>query len=324
MKSDAFAALLDSLSTLTSSQREEVEERLLQISGRNKVQEIVQGLRPSACTACGSVNLVKNGTARGMQRYVCKDCKCTTNPISHSPIARLHKKEKFQAYAKCMAEGLPLRETARIVGIALSTAFRWRHRFLQSVVAHQPEVIEGILEVDETYFRISHKGQRGLDEPRSNGSTKGLGRGRSRKHWQAVLVGRARGTPLTLDAVMPSMSRFEVERALARHLDPNQTIVCCDGSTSFENIPTNLKVPIKVAVASYKSPDKCPTYHVQSVNSYHSELKKFINGDLKGVATKNLPHYLAWKRLLKWEKEGLLPEDYIRSAIGLQVINTKR
>lgn len=64
-----------------------------------------------------------------------------------------------------MAAGLPLRETARIVGIALSTAFRWRHRFLQSVVAHQPEVIEEILEVDETYFRISHKGQRGLDEP---------------------------------------------------------------------------------------------------------------------------------------------------------------
>lgn len=324
MKSGAFAALMATLDTLTSQQRELVATRLSQIGGEISIQGVIESLKPTGCIRCGSSDLVKNGVSKGKQRYRCNDCGATRNSISNSPVSRLHRKEKFQAFAKCMSEGLPLRKTAETVGIALSTAFRWRHRFLESVVAHQPSVIEGILEVDETYFRISYKGQRGLAEPRSNGSTKGLGRGRSRKHWKAVLVGRARGTPLTMDAVMPSMNRVEVERVLARHLDPNQTIVCCDGSSSFENIPTKLKVPTKVAVASYKSPDKCPTYHVQSVNSYHSELKKFINGDLKGVATKYLPHYLAWKRLLKWQKEGLKPEDYIRSAIGFQVINTKR
>ncbi|WP_419832175.1 hypothetical protein [Endozoicomonas atrinae] len=35
------------------------------------------------------------------------------------------------------------------------------------------------------------------------------------------------------------------------------------------------------------------------MNAYHSELKRWINGFFKGVATKYLQRYLGWKRYLK-------------------------
>ena len=38
-------------------------------------------------------------------------------------------------------------------------------------------------------------------------------------------------------------------------------------------------------------------YHIQSVNNYHERMKTWINSRMRGVATKNLPNYLAWMRM---------------------------
>ncbi len=38
----------------------------------------------------------------------------------------------------------------------------WRHRFLKAMASHQAVREEGIVEVDETFFLASFKGQRGL------------------------------------------------------------------------------------------------------------------------------------------------------------------
>ncbi len=44
--------------------------------------------------------------------------------------------------------------------MAVSTAFRRRHRFLEAVVGHQPKGVAGFFEADETYFREAQKGSR--------------------------------------------------------------------------------------------------------------------------------------------------------------------
>jgi len=56
------------------------------------------------------------------------------------------------------------------LGVAQSTAFRWRHRFLgcpKNLLARQ---LLGIAEADESYFLVSCKGHRGLlRRPRRRG-----------------------------------------------------------------------------------------------------------------------------------------------------------
>ncbi|MDO8415574.1 MAG: IS1595 family transposase, partial [Agitococcus sp.] len=41
-----------------------------------------------------------------------------------------------------------------------------------------------------------------------------------------------------------------------------------------------------------------------------------------GVATKYLPHYLAWMRVQEWFKNELRPEHFVISGLGKQIINT--
>ena len=92
--------------------------------------------------------------------------------------------------------------------------------------------------------------------------------------------------------------------------------------SAFSTIETGLGVTTKICTASYKTPGADPLYHLQTTNNYHERLKTWINRDLRGVATKYLSNYLAWMRMLAWEKEGLQPREFILSAMGKQVINT--
>jgi len=60
-----------------------------------------------------------------------------------------------------MHNWLSIRKTATLLGVSVDTAFRWRHRFLESLKASQPECLAGVVEADETFFLEFNKGKRG-------------------------------------------------------------------------------------------------------------------------------------------------------------------
>jgi hypothetical protein len=62
------------------------------------------------------------------------------------------------------------------------------------------------------------------------------------------------------------------------------------------------------------TPSPVPDFHINNVNAYHSRLKEWLRPF--GVATKNLPHYLGWRRTLETLGPKIMPEDFIFGAIG--------
>ena len=76
-------------------------------------------------------------------------------------------------FIECMVKGLTLRKCAEKLGIALSTAFVWRHKVLAAMKRLDLPDFEGILETDETYFLYSEKGSRRIQgrKPRKRGGT---------------------------------------------------------------------------------------------------------------------------------------------------------
>lgn len=323
MRQSQFKALMASLGKLTSKQAVELIEGLTGHVERLTSFQTIESVKPKWCPHCASPFFTKNGSANGLQRYRCKSCLGSFGSISNTALSHLKRKDRFEAFGKCLSEGLSVRESAKRLGVSVSTAFRWRHRFLQAVTAHQPVLMSGIVELDETYFRRSQKGaKKGLTRPpRKRGGGKGTGSGRKTADWVAVLVGRTRGHSHTVDAVMTAVTTAEVEKVLRSRIDPSETLVCCDGHSAFSTIETGLGVTTKICTASYKTPGADPLYHLQTTNNYHERLKTWINRDLRGVATKYLSNYLAWMRMLAWEKEGLQPREFILSAMGKQVIN---
>lgn len=320
MKATQFKALLDSLGSLTPSQRKKLAAALSPTAPPVSPRALDR-LQPGACPHCSSEQVVRNGVADGLQRYLCRSCSKTFNATTGTPLSRLRDKEQFDAYADCVRQGLSVRAAASQVGVSLDKAFRWRHRFLQSVVSQQPRGVAGMLEVDETYFRESQKGARKLTRPARYSGGRAKGKGRKAADWVPVLVGRVRGQPYTVDKVLAKLNGVEVTAALKDAVKPGETVVCTDGHSAFLRLDKSLGVETRYFVAGYHGHTN-KTFHVQTANNYHEQLKSWIQRSRRGVATKYLPNYHAWHRLMTWNRGGLTSFDVLRSALGQQVINT--
>src|SRR5690606_40286425 len=82
-------------------------------------------------------------------------------------------------YSAALIEGRTVRASARQCGIDKNTSFRWRHRFLTLPAAAKANHLEGVVEADETFFPVSCKGQRQLDQ---------IGRASCRERVQSMMA----------------------------------------------------------------------------------------------------------------------------------------
>ena len=117
------------------------------------------------CPHCAGRAIVAWGRSHGLSRFRCKSCGRTFNALTKTPMAHLHKRERWFDHAEAMIEGKSLAKTAELCGVHPTTAFRWRHRFLGAPAADKPRRLNGIVEADETVILESFKG-RWSDLPR--------------------------------------------------------------------------------------------------------------------------------------------------------------
>ena len=54
------------------------------------------------CPACAATRVHRHGHAHGLQRYRCVPCRKTFNALSGTPLAHLHHKTRWLAYAGCL------------------------------------------------------------------------------------------------------------------------------------------------------------------------------------------------------------------------------
>jgi transposase len=106
------------------------------------------GLR---CKGCGSAEHVKNGLARGKQRYRCKSCglNFTDTPPRGMPLA-------LKATAVLLyVSGLSMNRIAKLLSVSAPTIQAWIEQFAKAY-AHKPEP-EGralVIELDEMWHYL--------------------------------------------------------------------------------------------------------------------------------------------------------------------------
>ena len=132
----------------------------------------------ATCPHCKARRAIRYGHANGLQRYRCRDCRKTFSALTGTPLARLHKRGKWLDQAEALQTGLTLTQVADALNIHVSTAHRWRHRFLALPEHIQAQSLCGIAEADETVFLLSFKGKRsGLDRKARHVERAGAGAG---------------------------------------------------------------------------------------------------------------------------------------------------
>jgi hypothetical protein len=130
----------------------------------------------------------------------------TCSRLVPRPENRLRAKEQFFQQGECLMKGLTIRAATQEMGVAVSTAFRRRHRFLEAVVGHQPKGVAGIFEADETYFREAQKGSRHLTRKARKRGGKAIKDKGAKRDLVPVLVGRLRGQPHVADQTLTAMT----------------------------------------------------------------------------------------------------------------------
>ena len=293
MKRPKLHRLMHAIAQLSWRQRRALQAQLAALQAREASIEAIESQVPGHCPSCGATHFVKNGFARGLQRFLCRGCASTFNALTGTPLSKLHLRGKWLAYAQALNQGLSIPQVAQQLDIAWSTAFRWRHRFLQLPSQRQASALHGIAEADESYFLESSKGQRVLLRKARRRGGKASQRGVSKSQVPVLMVRDRAGA--TANIVVARTSAAELSAALAPLL-PKDTVLCTDSSSSLAAAARLLGVQHRSINVSAGIRVDGP-WHVQNVNAYVSRLRGWMRR-FKGVATKYLASYLGWFRML--------------------------
>ena len=104
METSGFQQFMDRLGELDPSQQKLLSQALtLCGSGEALLRMIDMRFEAApACGHCSAENPRKWGRASGLKRYRCRTCGRTFNALTGTPMAQLHRREAWLAYAGAM------------------------------------------------------------------------------------------------------------------------------------------------------------------------------------------------------------------------------
>ena len=269
------------------------------------------------CPHCNSSSYIKNGKDKGSRKYKCKDCKRGFTEYTGTWINGIHKKHLIPSFMKTLESNLSLIKSAKAVGIAETTSFYWRHKFLSSQEPDYEEenTFKGITESDETHYHHSQKGNKCTHRaPRSRGGRPS--RGITNDEATVLTMMDRAGHSLYKFTNMGRIAADELEQAVKNRIT-QRTILCTDGHSSYKSFAKKQNIEHHILNAS-KGERVKGDYHIQHVNSLHSRMKNFFNYQLRGVSTKYLQKYLNWQKIKDQFKDST---QWIKTVLTISLQN---
>lgn len=278
----------------------------------------------SNCPHCNGSHIIKFGKKNKQQRYKCKECNKTFMDCTKTVFSKTHiSLNKWLRYVECMIGGFSIRKCAEIVDVCVKTSFYMRHRILDAIrlylgMGH----LEGIVEMDETFFAESFKGghqKSGFVLPRPSRKRGGEVTKRGISSEQVcVATAIDRNGNIVLELLCKGrMTKDDLMRLYDNRLDKD-AILCTDSHKSYIGFAAKLGLEHKQIP---RGKHMLGIYHIQHINSLHSRLKDFI--DLfRGVSTKYLGNYLYWFKWLQYfkdEKETIKGQSMFLHSVSTDV-----
>lgn len=312
MEHEAFQAWLAEADGLSARQREEAARVLAEPASLASVLALLEARigETRRCPHCALEGAVIRGCSNGLRRYGCKGCGRSFNALTGTPLARLRKKELWAAFAAGLGDGDTVKSAAARCGVADTTSFRWRHRFLAAVKADTVK-LKGIVEADETYVLTSRKGAKKLDRKARKRGGVASKRGLSKEQVPILVAADRSGTTLT--RVLPDTTAATIRGHLEAAIESDALLVT-DGAPFFPPAARSMGVthqPLDHKAGERRRGD----LHLNTVNSRHERFKTFLRGR-RGVATKYLGSYLAWYHLAILPKLPT-PRSVLTSVAGI-------
>ena len=203
-----------------------------------------------------------------------------------------------------MLNKFSLRKCAEVCNIDLSTAFVWRHKILDALQnMHDSVTINGLAQADETYFSVSYKGNQlksNFKLPRdahrrgSSDEKRGISQEKACVLCSVNLNGLSIGKISNLGR--PRIA--DLEAFFDNRIEGGSILVTDNfrvySKLAFKNDLTHVRIP--------RGKHRNGVFNIQTINAYHSELKRLVQRIFKGVATKYLNNYVVYHNFVNFAK----------------------
>ncbi|MDB1956416.1 IS1595 family transposase [Clostridium tertium] len=315
-----LALVLSQAKALSEQEQQELltqlEEYLVLGSQITQVIKEVKEMRFSkgrVCCHCGGTDVVRNGKNKGVQRYLCRCCNKSFSDLTKSATYKSKKPlDKWLKYAKCMLNGYSIRKSAEIVEINIATSFYWRHKILNCISEFLGVgSVDGVVEADEVFFPYSYKGTKPANMPRPSRKRGKQVKKRGISNEQVcVATAIDRQGNLIIELLCTGRMTSEELKRLYGNRIGEESILCTDSHKSYMQFAIDLSLEHKRIKRGKHKED---IYHIQHINSLHSNLKKWMSR-FNGVATKYLSNYLKWHKWMDTfssEKESIRTKNLI-------------
>ena len=291
--------------SLSDNQKADFLDYLQPKTSKISIHDLILKSNTIKCPHCSSKEISKNGHKGKTQRYICKHCKKsfvgTTNTILQSTKKSI---DTWFKYLECLMNKFSLRKTSKICNINLHTAFNWRHKVLDSLQFMQSNVkLDGVVEADETFFPISFKGKhKNFKLPRVShhrGHQISI-RGLSKEQVCIPCVCNLNGLSVGKISNLGKPNFKDLEHVLNNRIE-NGSVFVTDSFKSYQKIAfENQLTHIRIPRNKYTN----GSFNIQTINYYHSELKRLVIYNFKGVATKYLNNYVVYHNFVNFAKKS--------------------
>ena len=277
------------------------------------------------CPHCESISVSKYGKVNEKQRYKCKDCSKTFTDFSKSALSGSKLSlSKWLEYAKLMVLGLSIRRCAEHINVCVKTSFYMRQRILDALrLALGMGHLEGVIEMDETFFAESFKGghqKSGFILPRpSRKRGKEVKKRGISSEQVCVLTGLDRYGNIYMELICKGrFKNSDLNRVLDGHIEKG-SILCTDSHKGYLQFVVDYNLEHKRIKSGRHLTDNL--YSIQRLNSFHSRLKNWMDR-FKGVSTKYLVNYLYWFKWLEYikdDKENIKGKQMLLNAVASRI-----
>ena len=258
-----------------------------------KVEKNAEDKPTPSCPHCGrSAKL--NGKKDGRQRYQCSTCGKTFGETTNTAMTYSHSGEAaWKQVVRDTVAGVSIDETADSLLLSHSTVFNMRHKILLALEAeeiHQPTVLDGVCELDDTYVLESLKGTKLPEDywrkPRKHGAV-AQKRGISSEYVSISAGVQRDGEAYSQTVTRATPGKEDIAAAFKGHIG-EAALIMCDGAASYNALGKSCGS----AVMNVNDENRGGFTHINTVNGFHSFIKKRYE-DYRGVATKYLNRYNA-------------------------------
>ena len=268
------------------------------------------------CPKCGKSHFILNGKKKGIQYFLCKNCRRSFNEFSGTTISYLKKKDKLQAYLLLMLSGSGIKSCSDALHISNQTSFDWRHKIISSLKEYVPDGYQGISEMIDLSEPFSRKGQGAkakqigqkgkITDPACNRKAESIQKGEY-KPLSLVTIGD-RNTHFEITIVQQgALQEEELKKHLGKKLNKVKKL-CLSDHPILKQFAGKRKISYFVRDKAKKVRGCNQYYDTKTIESRYLKLIAFMDR-FHGVSSSYLQNYLYWYMIMDQIKFKLDPSS---------------